>query len=161
MRPHYRSKLVTVTVNNLDELLAVNRRIDATGPTLYRSGGHSRNEIQHVRGQDGFEDEYSSEEEASVNAVQRKFKDDRKPSKPNGQSVESRSAQVTEDPEILCWNCRKMGHHWRTCRETKLVFCYACGNIGRTTRTCEMNHPIQQVQARTQNSSGNHQQSLN
>lgn len=153
MRPHYRSKLATVRVSNLEKLLDLNHRIDANDPSLYRSGQGLRNEVHNIDAQSNSDSEYSSEEYV-VNALQKKLKI-AKDSPRTGSSVNLPNTQTTDLSAVKCWNCQKTGHHWRACKEIKLIFCYACGNIGRTTKTCERNHP--QFTPSTQQ----HQQSLN
>ncbi|XP_062716625.1 uncharacterized protein LOC134292015 [Aedes albopictus] len=152
MRPHYRSKLATTRVHNLERLLELNHRIDANDPGLYRTGHAMRNEVHHIDAQSNSDSEYSSSEEYVVNALQRKLKISKDTQKLNS-SDKTTFSPMAEQATLKCWNCQKAGHHWRACKERKLIFCYACGNIGRTTRTCERNHP--QVDPQQQ------QQSLN
>lgn len=156
MRPHYRSKLATTRVRNLEHLLDLNHRIDATDLSLYRSSSNMRNDIHNIEAQSYSEGDNSSVEEHVINALQRKpkfVKDAQKSNAPSNTQI----LPSTDTSAVKCWNCQKTGHHWRTCKETKLIFCYACGNLGRTTRTCERNHP--QLNFSNQNSSNS--QSLN
>lgn len=158
MRPHYKSKLATTRVKNLEHLLDLNHRIDATDPNLYRSGQTTRNEIQNIDAQGGSENEYSSTDDYFINALQRKLKISNNVQKPNASS-NTQNSQAIDTFTVKCWNCQKAGHHWRTCNEAKLIFCYACGNLGRTTKTCERNHP--QTRPNTQTLPNTQQQSLN
>lgn len=162
MRPHYRSKLATTRVRNLEDLLELNHRIDANDLSLFRTGHAVRNEVHNIEAQSNSDSEYSSIEEYAVNALQRKLKISKETqSIPQRQtSTNKMPVQTNSDPALVkCWNCQKTGHHWRACQETKLIFCYACGNIGRTTRTCERNHP--QTTPVAQNPSFQSNQSLN
>lgn len=140
MRPHYRSKLATKRVRNLDHLLDLNHRIDANDPSLYRTGHSMRNEVHNIEAQSNSDSEYSSTEECTINALQRKLKISTGTLKPTTGAKPAIST-TADSTGLKCWNCQKTGHHWRSCKETKLIFCYACGNVGRTTRTCERNHP--------------------
>lgn len=36
-----------------------------------------------------------------------------------------------------CWNCNKIGHHYRVCRNKKNIFCFACGSQGVTRMSCQ------------------------
>lgn len=161
MRPHYRSKLATIRVDNLEHLLDLNHRIDANDVSLFRTGNSTRGEVNKLYTQDLSDDSYSSQDEVQVNAIQRKQKPSRntqttsshrdqdlargsQASRVNQTAEPSRAAYVTDNSIVKCWNCQKTGHHWRTCQEAKMIFCYACGNLGRTTRTCERNHPAPQ-----------------
>lgn len=153
MRPHYRSMLATTRVRNLEHLLDLNHRINATDLSLYRSGNNLRNEIHNIDAQSCSEEENSSFEEYAINALQRKPK----VTKETQKSSTTPSTQLptrTDTATVKCWNCQKSGHHWRTCTEAKLIFCYACGNLGRTTRTCERNH--QQLHFSNQNVNNEH-----
>lgn len=142
MRPHYRSKLATTRVHNLERLLDLNHRIDATDPNLYRSAHGTRNDVNNVDVHSYSEDEDRSSEEYGIHALQRKPKLIRDGQKSNPTNNTTNVQEPTVTPTtVKCWNCQKTGHHWRTCNEIKLIFCYACGNLGRTTRTCERNHP--------------------
>lgn len=160
MRPHYRSKLATTRVHNLEHLLDLNHRIDANDPSLYRSGHNVRNEMHNLEAQSNSDDEFSSPEEVAVNALQRKTKLLKDAQKPNP-SDNTQTSQTADFSTVKCWNCQKTGHHWRSCKEPKLIFCYACGNIGRTTRTCERNHPQSNPNMNHQSSQNSQQQSLN
>lgn len=142
MRPHYRSKLATKRVRDLEHLLDLNHRIDATDPNLYRSSQNSRNDVYNINSHvySNSEEDYSSTEEFAINALQRKLKISRDSQKPIV-STHTQKPHTTDLATVKCWNCQKTGHHWRTCKEPKLIFCYACGNLGRTTKTCERNHP--------------------
>lgn len=160
MRPHYRSKLATTRVRNLEHLLDLNHRIDANDLSLYRTGQNTRNEVHNLDAQSYSENENSSSDEYAVNTLQRKTKTGRETQKAVPVTNAPRS-QTVDESAVKCWNCQKVGHHWRTCKETKLIFCYACGNLGRTTRTCERNHPQSTPQTNTNNSSNSQRQSLN
>lgn len=157
MRPHYRSKLATKRVRNLEHLLDLNHRIDATDPNLYRSSFNARNEIHVLDAENHSDDDYSAPEEPTVNFVQRK---------PRGcpemrLTNPPRTTQTVDNSGVKCWNCQKLGHHWRVCKEPKLIFCYACGSLGRTTKTCEKNHPQTRPNTNQPNTSNRYQQSLN
>lgn len=140
MRPHYRSKLATKRVHNLEHLLDLNHRIDATDLSLYRSGINTRNEVHNIDIRSNSEEDNSSFEDYAINAIQRKSKLV-KDVQTSNITNNTQLPPDTETSNLKCWNCQKSGHHWRTCKEVKLIFCYACGNLGRTTRTCERNHP--------------------
>lgn len=158
MRPHYRSKLATTRVHNLEHLLELNHRIDANDPGLYRTGYNTRGEIHSMDAQKHSDSDYSSVEDYTVNAFQRKLKisQDTQKMPSNNKTLNT----PTEEPMgIKCWNCLKTGHHWKSCTSTKLIFCYACGNMGRTTRTCERNHP--QLAPNTHNALNGQNRSLN
>lgn len=33
----------------------------------------------------------------------------------------------TYSPNIQCWNCGDLGHHWEDCLKDRKIFCYGCG----------------------------------
>jgi len=37
---------------------------------------------------------------------------------------------------IKCWNCEKMGHVARECKEAQRLHCYHCGKMSFTVKTC-------------------------
>lgn len=149
MRPHYRSKLSVLDIDHLDDLIDINHKIDANDPTFYRPNQGNRNELHHLE----IESDYSSPDEVPVNTL-----------KPNQRSIKpvtsSKPAQKSSDQQkpsvaidsfpqqrnlrrsssVLCWNCRKVGHIFRECREPKQLFCYVCGNLGKTARNCDRDH---------------------
>lgn len=164
MRPHYRSKLSVITIEDLDHLIEINHKIDANDQTLYRTGQNLRPEVHHLEAEDDSEDYDSEEEDAHVYAIQNRqqqpggkpphtsenkpkqqtgYKPQQQPrNNPQQHNSSSRPQARFQTPRNKCWNCLKEGHIWKDCREPKRVFCYACGNMGRTTRNCEMNHPL-------------------
>lgn len=52
------------------------------------------------------------------------------------QSNTTGSTQNTENTQVLCWNCRQVGHPWINCTSTKRIFCYRCGKLNMTIRNC-------------------------
>lgn len=163
MRPHYRSKLSVIDIEDLDHLIEINHKIDANDQSLYRTGQVSRPEIHHLEAEEDSDDCYSEEEDTPVCVIQnRQQQPESKPQQlekgskqPTGfrpqpqprnnslqQNMTNRQQPRFQNPRYKCWNCLKEGHSWKECREPKRVFCYACGNMGRTTRTCENNHPV-------------------
>lgn len=146
MRPHYRSRLSTITVEDLEHLIELNHKIDANDPFFFKPLNGTRNDVNHLTVE---ESDYSDDEGFQVNAIQ-KQRTPRQSAPPGGQS---RAANISNDrptsdqqqqpgtAEVpVCWNCQAIGHAWRECTKPKLVFCYACGKLGRTARTCEKNH---------------------
>lgn len=163
MRPHYRSKLSVINIEDLDHLIEINHKIDANDQTLYRTGQGSRLEIHHL-GAENDSDDYSEEDDPPICTVQnRQQQPGRTPQQQAGNNLKQqrtlgnnpqqnssnvRQQSRLQTPRYRCWNCLKDGHIWRDCREPKRVFCYACGNMGRTTRNCENNHRVIDLQTR-------------
>lgn len=130
MLQHYRSKLACFQVDNLDQLIQLNYRIDASNPSLHPVGPkHAVHNLEM-----GSEDEPSDEEE--INELSRRYQ--RQSSSRPQQKSGGRSEDTNRSP--LCWNCRKTGHFWRECKEAKTTFCYVCGNPGKISTTCD-SHP--------------------
>lgn len=136
MRQHYRSKLACFKVTNLDELVQVNHRIDASDPSLHPIA--PRHTIHNLEAE-SHEDDSGSEQ---VNAIEKKQYQNQRPLRSQVKLVqETRSDNlqgVTRLPH--CWNCRNQGHFWRECKEPKTLFCYVCGNPGKVSSTCD-SHP--------------------
>lgn len=131
MRHYYRSRIATIDVRNLDHLIRLNHNIDAADSNLqFSSEIRNQRNIHHV---DCELSNYESDEHEEVDVIETKV-DRRTPRSyrnPTGNEPQNPVSQKT-----VCWNCRKQGHNWRDCKETKAVFCYGCGNLGRTIRSC-------------------------
>lgn len=132
MRQHYRTKLACFTINNLDELIHMNYRIDANDPSLHPMG--PKHFVNNVEVESNPTTDSDTEE---VNVIARRFQ--RNPMEKTTQKDQNSNQQeIIRLP--LCWNCRQQGHFWRECREVKTTFCYVCGNPGQITSTCDR-HP--------------------
>ena len=136
MRPHYRSKLACFSINNLDQLIQVNYRIDANDPSLHPVG--PKYTVHNIE-----EHECSDSDEEEVNAIGRRpVRNQQQETKQNrGSQSSSGTGQLGSSSRTpMCWNCRQQGHLWRECREVKTTFCYVCGNPGKISSTCDK-HP--------------------
>lgn len=131
MRQHYRSKLACFQINNLDQLIQMNYRIDASDPSLHPVG--QKQGVNNIE----VDSEGEPSEDEEINELSRQYQ--RGQGVPRHQDgTRERTNEAARVP--LCWNCRKNGHFWRECREAKTTFCYVCGNPGRISTTCE-SHP--------------------
>lgn len=133
MRPHYRSRLSVLDIENLEDLIEVNHKIDANDPGFYRPQ-EGRKELHHLEVDES--DSEDSYQEPTIHSLKVNQSDKKKTVLSNSQPIQ----QPNPVPGLLCWNCRKTGHIWKQCREPKQFFCYMCGNPGRTVRNCEQNH---------------------
>lgn len=136
MRPHYRSKLACFSINNLDQLIQVNYRIDANDPSLHPVG--PKYTVHNIE-----EHECSDSDEEEVNAIGRRpVRNQHQETNQNrGSQSSSGTGQLGSSSRTpMCWNCRQQGHLWRECREVKTTFCYVCGNPGKISSTCDK-HP--------------------
>lgn len=132
MRPHYRSRLSVLDIENLEDLIEVNHKIDANDPGFYRPQ-EGRKEVHHL--DLGESDSDNSTEESTLHSLKVNQSGSKRAAPSNIQPQ-----QTNAGPGPLCWNCRKTGHIWKECREQKRIFCYICGNLERTVRNCEHNH---------------------
>lgn len=141
MRQHYRSKLACFAVENLDQLIQLNYRIDANDPSLHPVG--QRHSVHNIE-----EQEEESEEE-EINVVGKKSARGQNQSRePERDGRQRRDDRRDETRQPLCWNCRQHGHFWRDCQEQKTTFCYICGNQGKISTTCDK-HPRRNQQNQT------------
>lgn len=149
MRPHYRSKLSVLEIEDLEDLIEINHKIDANDPGFYRPSQGNRNELHHLE----VESDYSSQEDVAVNTMKsnqrvvrplaptRNQQQVTQPQKPSGSTDRPpQQRQATKSSTVVCWNCRKTGHIFRECRGPRQIFCFACGNLGKTTRNCDRDH---------------------
>lgn len=51
-------------------------------------------------------------------------------------AVDSVPVARTGINQSRCWNCRTLGHNYRTCTQPRVRFCYRCGRPDATTRSC-------------------------
>lgn len=156
MRPHYRSRLSIMDIYDLEQLIRVNHKIDASDPSFYRSPSNVRGDMHHLEAEDS-DDEGNEGFDVPVRAIQRTQREGRQTLPPRSQpnpASNARPDQQRSASTVSCWNCQRTGHIWRDCTERKIIFCYACGKVGRTTRTCENNH-YSQNNVRTRQQSTN------
>lgn len=164
MRPHYRSKLSVLEIEDLGDLIEVNHKIDANDPMFYRSNQGNRNELHHLE----VGSDYSSQEDVTLNTLKPEQRNVKQVTPTKGQQQKPYQQQESQQQKsstsdqfqrphqiqqrqpnisstVVCWNCNKPGHIFRECRSPRQIFCYACGNKGKTTRNCDRNHaPINQ-----------------
>ena len=69
MRPHYRSKLSIMEIDDLEHLIKINHKIDACDPNFYRCPTTQRNDVHHIEPEDSESD--SSEEDVPLRVVQK------------------------------------------------------------------------------------------
>lgn len=133
MRHHYRSRIATIKVRNLDHLTRLNHSIDAVDPNLqFSSEMRSHRNVHHI---DCELSDDGSDEHEEVDAIETRT--DKRNPRPSHRSATVNDSQTpVQAQQNVCWNCRKQGHNWRDCKETKAIFCYGCGNLGRTIRSC-------------------------
>lgn len=131
MRPHYRSRIATINVQNLDQLTRLNHGIDAADPNLqYSSDSRNQRNVHHI---DYSLSDCASDEQEEIDAIRTSTE-----GRNHRPIVRNTAVESQQKPgQNICWNCRKYGHNWRDCKETKSVFCYGCGNLGRTIRSCQ------------------------
>lgn len=130
MRHHYRSKIATIDVRDLDHLIKLNHGIDAVDPGFqYSSEMRNQRNVHHV--DCNLSDEVSDEPE-EIDVI--RTMDVRNQRNQTNRNTTSETPQKAA--QNICWNCRKLGHNWRDCKEAKAIFCFGCGNLGRTIRSC-------------------------
>lgn len=49
------------------------------------------------------------------------------------------AVRVTNNRELICYNCREAGHKHSECSKAKKFFCYKCGRQGVTSTVCPCN----------------------
>lgn len=164
MRPHYRSKLSVLDIDNLEDLIDINHKIDANDASFFRSNQGNRNELHHLE----VENDNSSEDDVTVNMLKPNQRTS-KPmtsSKPQQQLSEQQKPRITTDSfcrqpnprrssTVVCWNCRKTGHIFRECRGPRQLFCFVCGKLGKTARSCDGDHSVLNQQKQQQNAPTN------
>ncbi|XP_058458784.1 uncharacterized protein LOC131435180 [Malaya genurostris] len=143
MRQHYRSKISIVQVEDLQQLISLNYRIDAADPQLQQLNveGQFRRPINQIEANSS---DGESDNSIPINALRSRYNREasHQMTRTAQQSTSGTRVQRTElpnhrQPTIECWNCQGEGHGWRQCTKPKLVFCYGCGSLGRTIRNCE------------------------
>lgn len=54
-----------------------------------------------------------------------------------GENNGEEDAEIEAINEILCWNCREVGHMWKDCPlDERALFSYRCGKPDVTSRNC-------------------------
>lgn len=47
-----------------------------------------------------------------------------------------RPPRINTVSNIICWSCRKPGHHYTSCYQRGSIFCHSCGNPGVSFNSC-------------------------
>lgn len=146
MRQHYRSKIATISVRDLDHLIRLNHGIDAADPNLQQlaDGRFQRNIHQVECNLSGSEREETDIIDAMrINTEENnrgpiRFAQTNQQTANRGPIRSAQTNQQTTEQSLLnaCWNCKRPGHNWRDCREPRRIFCYGCGELGQTIRSC-------------------------
>lgn len=140
MHAHYRLQLAPFTIQTLEQLKALNQRIDANDPSLNQKG--TKHAVHNLE----TSSDHAGSDEEEVNAIYKK---------PHGRGSQSQPSNRNETTRLpICWNCRNQGHFWRQCSERKTTFCYICGNPGTVAATCDK-HPKKEPTGQTGDPSGN------
>ncbi|XP_062557352.1 uncharacterized protein LOC134222226 [Armigeres subalbatus] len=95
-------------IEDLEHLIRINHKIDASDPNFYRCPNSTRNEIHHVEAEES-NNGYSEEEDNPVQMIQRVQRNI--PKSGPAQKEPHRSLQVPEQRNsapIACWNCHKV-----------------------------------------------------
>ncbi|KAI8116040.1 hypothetical protein CVS40_11831 [Lucilia cuprina] len=118
LRPRIRQQLLYVPINSVAQL----RKLCLKGESLLNEVSKTSAPIQNYNRMDGShrvvseleEDlQFDSEFPAEVDELSKRSND-----------------------RLTCWNCRKDGHRYMDCMETRSTICYSCGAIDVYKPTC-------------------------
>lgn len=141
MRRWYKTKLSFYKIKSIPHLSMLCQQLDKDSGRIYSKPSQSLK--KHIRNVEiTSNSSSSSSEEVEVCAFERKTgvqSRERYAQQPNRAIVQGETVTLQE-PNSLCWNCRKYGHRWRDCKQPKVIFCHACGIPGVTFFTCTKSH---------------------
>lgn len=122
LHPQLKDRLALSDIQTLDQLRSLGRRAEAGRLSMTRPRPLPRNETI-------LEPDLAYEDHS------------RRKGLPAGRVAELRNSSSVERRDVVCWNCRKIGHRFRFCREPKKRFCYGCGKENTFKRECSSCNP--------------------
>jgi Retrotransposon gag protein len=141
LHPFYKEKLIILEISTIKELKRYCHKIQALQET--GRGGQSNQFSEGNRGQRNYrahnielEDEVITETSEEVLSMTRRVR---------SREVACQTDDVIPPPttlssHMLCHNCKKPGHHYRSCPEQRNLFCFRCGTPGVVTTNCPKCH---------------------
>lgn len=109
MRPFYMERLSLVDVNSISELASFCKRLDNVKYSIEnRYGEKAKGRVYNISELYPEDDDDTTSHEVETLNI-RKYK----------------PKQVSK--AIICFNCKKSGHHFNECQEDRKTFCFRCG----------------------------------
>jgi Zinc knuckle len=121
LHPDYKDKLVLVEIESIEELDEACLKIESYLSQKAKTVDRNRNFFRTSE----LEQDAQSEGEEKLAAFAR-----RKATRDAETQTDSSAANKS------CFNCRKVGHHFKDCTEPRKVICYKCGTHGVYSTNC-------------------------
>lgn len=107
LRPQLRKELFYVTISSVDHLRSLVLRREVLLTEQDRSTRQFQKQVKEVECDIDFD------------------------------SMPSSVQEISKVKEVICWNCRKIGHRFIDCVEERTLFCYGCGAENVVKPNCD------------------------
>lgn len=123
LQPYYASHLSLITVNSVEELITLCKKLEETKlqNSKFRGTAHGAKCLEPDLAYKQPDHKYQTSEVKLSNSKS---------------SYNSRQLTRGEYNRLICWNCKTAGHSYRNCTKPTTTFCYRCGTSGQFSPTC-------------------------
>jgi hypothetical protein len=125
LQPYYANHLALQTVHDIDELIVLCRRLEET-----------RMQNANFRKAPDAIAPLDPDLVYKPPTLKRTIHSVAQPPKSSQRNDSREDRPRRSFAPMICWNCRKTGHSFRFCKETRNKFCFICGTVDEEYATC-------------------------